>query len=483
MSFPRRPLHEVLGKRGYIRGPFGSALKRRDLSTESGFPVYEQQHAIYGDRQFRFFIDNEKYSELKRFETATNDLIISCSGTVGRISVIKEQDPQGIISQALLILRPDTNEILPYFLYYFLTSNEGYNSLIDASHGTVQSNIAKRSIVESIEVPSPDLKQQETVVGILKTLDDKITLNRKLNETLEGIARALFQSWFVDFDPVKAKLAAVRHGRDPDKACMAALSGKLRIPPGKPKPDTLYDQLPTAEDLDTAITTLDTLTEDQQATLAQTAAHFPSEFEYSALGLIPQGWQAKPLYNTAKFVNGAAFKSDHFTDEEGALPIIKIAELKQGISAQTKFTRSEVKERHRINNGDLLYSWSGSPGTSLEVFKWFGGEGWLNQHIFKINTSSKIKSIFVWLLLKHLKPELIRIAENKQTTGLGHVTVADMKRIFVAYPDADCLAAFGKLVEPIYEHHSSCIVESNTLAQLRDTLLPKLLSGDIELTN
>ena len=96
-------LVDVLQPKGYIRGPFGSSLKRSEM-TEKGVPVYEQQHAIYNSRDFRYFISEEKFSQLKRFQVQNNDLIISCSGTVGKVSKIGQSDPKGIISQALLIL-------------------------------------------------------------------------------------------------------------------------------------------------------------------------------------------------------------------------------------------------------------------------------------------------------------------------------------------------------------------------------------------
>ncbi len=112
-------LGKLLKPKGYVRGPFGSSLKRGEM-VEQGVPVYEQKNAIYGNREFRFFITNEKFEELKRFQVETNDLIISCSGTVGKISIIEEDDPKGIISQALLILRPDIDKITLKFLFYFL---------------------------------------------------------------------------------------------------------------------------------------------------------------------------------------------------------------------------------------------------------------------------------------------------------------------------------------------------------------------------
>src|SRR5690554_5467574 len=102
-------LGSLLKEKGYIRGPFGSALKRAEM-VEEGIPVYEQKNAIYNEREFRFFITPEKFESLKRFQVKTNDLIISCSGTVGKISIIQEEDPKGIISQALLILRPNVEK-------------------------------------------------------------------------------------------------------------------------------------------------------------------------------------------------------------------------------------------------------------------------------------------------------------------------------------------------------------------------------------
>src|SRR5437764_13430606 len=95
-------LADVLGPKGYIRGPFGSALRRGELLTTGGIPVYEQQHAIYHSRKFRFFIGEQKHRELFRFTVRPNDLIISCSGTLGKVSLISASDPIGIISQALL---------------------------------------------------------------------------------------------------------------------------------------------------------------------------------------------------------------------------------------------------------------------------------------------------------------------------------------------------------------------------------------------
>jgi type I restriction enzyme S subunit len=289
----------------------------------------------------------------------------------------------------------------------------------------------------------------------LRSLDLKRNLNTKSNIVLQSIAQTLFKSWFVDFDPVQAKVAAKANGDDPQQAAMQAISGK------------------SAEELQN-------LSPENRQKLAATADLFPDELVETEHGEIPRGWEWIPLYDTAQYVNGGAFKSKDFDPELNGLPIIKIAELKSGISPQTKYTNKEVAEKYAIDSGALLYSWSGSPDTSLEVFKWFGGKGWLNQHIFLINTDSKAQEVFVYNLLHHMRPVLVDIAKNKQTTGLGHVTVADMKRLQVAFPDEEGFKAVLEYLVPLYEMDSNNTLQNENLKSQRDALIPKLLSGELQ---
>lgn len=176
-------LSDVLQPKGYIRGPFGSTLKRRDMKAD-GIPVYEQQHAIYNSRKFRYFIDENKFDEMKRFQVQTDDLIISCSGTVGKVSIIRENDPKGIISQALLLLRVDISKVLPQYLKYFFISKEGYNSIVSRSSGSVQVNISKRNVIEQIPIKLPSLQIQTKIVDILTVIDNKIEKNSAINDNL-----------------------------------------------------------------------------------------------------------------------------------------------------------------------------------------------------------------------------------------------------------------------------------------------------------
>ena len=181
MAYKTLELSELLAEKGYIRGPFGSSLLRKEMLDSGEFAVYEQSNAINNSREFRFFIDRNKFDELKRFAVRENDLIISCSGTVGRISKIEKNSYPGIISQALLILRSNEEIILPDFLKYFLQTKKGQYELLNASHGSVQVNIAPRKIVEKIPIPCPDIKTQDAICKILLAFDTKIKLNQKMN--------------------------------------------------------------------------------------------------------------------------------------------------------------------------------------------------------------------------------------------------------------------------------------------------------------
>ena len=188
-------MRDVLYEKGYIRGPFGSALKRREMKNE-GIPVYEQQHAIYDTRIFRYYIDENKFQELKRFQVLPNDLIVSCSGTIGKTSLIRKNDESGIISQALLILRSNPNIIHPKFLKYFLETNKGYNSLISSAGGSSQVNIAKKQIILDIPLVVPNLQLQCKIIDFLDKITNKIQLLEQKYEKYQEFKKYLMQQIF-----------------------------------------------------------------------------------------------------------------------------------------------------------------------------------------------------------------------------------------------------------------------------------------------
>ena len=153
-----------------------------------------------------------------------------------------------------------------------------------------------------------------------------------------------------------------------------------------------------------------------------------------------------PLYDLANWKNGLAFKNIHFSGI--GLPVIKIAELKNGITAQTQYT-NQAFEKDVFLQGDMLFSWSGNPETSIDVFWYDLPDGWLNQHIFKVTPKDGIDKYFLFYLLKSLKPKFTAIASNKQTTGLGHVTVKDLKELIIDVPDVETQRAIGNYLYSI----------------------------------
>lgn len=207
-EWSKTQLSDILVDKGYIRGPFGSALKRGDMK-DNGVPVYEQQHAIYDSRCFRYYIDEQKFVEMKRFQVNTDDLIISCSGTVGKVSIIRDDDPKGIISQALLLLRVDKNKILPLYLKYFFSSRDGYNAIVSRSSGSVQVNIAKRDVIEQIPLMLPKIETQRKIVGVLNSIDKKIEENERINNNLEQQADALYQTFFSPKSGTQGKIVTL----------------------------------------------------------------------------------------------------------------------------------------------------------------------------------------------------------------------------------------------------------------------------------
>ena len=159
------------------------------------------------------------------------------------------------------------------------------------------------------------------------------------------------------------------------------------------------------------------------------------KFDESLLYNIKSDYQGirYSLFDLATWKNGLAFKKIDFSDK--GLPVIKIAELNNGISSNTSFTQGDYGEEVFVQWDDLLFSWSGNPQTSIDVFRYRLPDGWLNQHIFKVTANIElVTKDFLYYTLKYLKPYFTQIATNKQTTGLGHVTIADLKRMSVVIP-------------------------------------------------
>ncbi|PJK08456.1 restriction endonuclease subunit S [Lysobacteraceae bacterium NML08-0793] len=329
------------------------------------------------------------------------------------------------------------------FLMYALarTDISGYLT------GAVMPKLTQGNL-NKIELNCPPLIEQRAIAHILGTLDDKIELNRRINQTLEAMAQAIFKSWFVDFDPVKSKIAAIEQGQDPERAAMRVISGKT---------DAELDQLPR----------------DQYNQLATTADLFPEAMQDSEYGEIPVGWEIRSLDSIANYLNGLALQKFPPESDSEFLPVIKIAQLRAGNTNGADRASARIKPEYVVENGDVLFSWSGS----LEVEVWNGGRGALNQHLFKV-TSDVVPKWFYYFATRHHLRSFRAIAANKATT-MGHIQRKHLTdaRIGVAPPKG--MKAFDMTIGPLFDQMVNNAQESRTLTQLRDTLLPKLISGEL----
>jgi len=398
-----------------------SDFPRTTLSSLLSFANGRTSPERLDDGMFSVYGSNGLIGKATNSNFPKNSIII---GRVGSYcgSVHFSNKPCWVTDNAICATAKEDNN--PFFLLYLLR----HLNLNNWRSGSGQP-LLNQTTLNSIEVRVPPPTTQKTIGEFIWTLDDRIALLRETNTTLEAIAQALFKSWFVDFDPVRAK----QEDREP-------------------------------EGMDAA-----------------TAALFPDSFEESELGLVPKGWTISAVYSLAQYINGAAYRAFEPNSERRGLPIIKIAELKAGVSSQTGYSDIKMPMKYLINTGDILFSWSGNPDTSIDTFVWPHGEAWLNQHIFRVVPMAAQERSFVLLTLKYLKPVFAEIARDKQTTGLGHVTVSDLKRLQVVQPNKQLLEQWNEFVDPLLERTFTNEQKAQTLATLRDTLLPRLISGQLRL--
>ena len=302
----------------------------------------------------------------------------------------------------------------------------------------------------------PPYRDQERLTKVLDDLDKKISLNLSSNQTLEAMAQAIFQSWFVEFDPVKAKIAAKQEGRDPLRAAMTAVSGKA---------DAELDALPP----------------EQYEQLAATAALFPDEMEESEVGEVPKGWSVGTLSNFASFQNGYAFKTKDWTDS--GHPVVKIGNVKPGIidlSGCSLVAHETVNglDRFALKKGDLLVGMTGYVGETGLVPALYS-VAYLNQRVGRISTVNGVSDIgYPFCLVRD--PAYKAYAESKaHGSAQANVSGKDLMDYQAVVPDAGVLKIFNAQVAKIINALLSYHEENQSLAALRDTLLPRLLSGEL----
>jgi type I restriction enzyme S subunit len=199
------------------------------------------------------------------------------------------------------------------------------------------------------------------------------------------------------------------------------------------------------------------------------------------IGQGPGAWPRRPLIELARFQNGTAFRGVDFCGPDEGLPVIKIGELRRGISRQTRRSLSGGRRVRKIRDGDVLFAWSGNPQSSIGTFLWGGGDAWLNQHIFRVDPERVEDRAYLYGLLCRLQADFVEIARNHQTTGLGHIAKRDLRRLAIEHPPLALRRAFDHETAPLWAAILAAQAEIGALGEARDLLLPELLGGRVRL--
>jgi len=281
----------------------------------------------------------------------------------------------------------------------------------------------------SIKVPR-DVNEQRRIAGVLASLDRKIDLNRRINQTLAAMAQAIFKSWFVNFDPVKSKIAAKQENRDPLRAAMSAISGK-----------------PDAE--------LNALLREQFDQLAATAALFPDEMEESDLGGIPKGWKVQRVGNVLELVYGKALKS---TDrQEGSVPVY-------GSGGITGYHNTPL-----VQHGSIIVGRKGTVGSLY----------WEDEPFFPIDTTYYVRPLAAPLTFCHYAMQTLGLEKMNTDAAVPGLNRENVYRLELALPGPAVLQEFDSEVSTLRKAMRANSDSNKALANLRDALLPKLLSGEL----
>lgn len=450
----------------------GYAYKSTDFLKTGKFKVLKIKNIRFGyiDYSETDFISDQLSKKTEEWKTKPKDILISMTGSgpnapaslVGRVARVGENEPISFINQR--IGRVIVNEKVDSdYIYYLLSQKSSQEYFVNNSTGSAnQVNINGNTIL-SLEVPCISFEESKKIAQILNAFDDKIQLNTQINQTLEQIAQALFKSWFVDFDPVRAKVQALSDGlslEQAELAAMQAISGK------------------TPEEL----TTLSQTQPDRYAELAETAKAFPCEMVEVDGVEVPKGWEVKPLPEIIDFLEGPGIRNWQYTDEEDGIKFINIRCIQNGdltLTTANKITKEEAfgKYKHfQLEEDDIVVSTSGTLGRFAFVRK---------EHLpLSLNTSVirfrpiKNKSTLDFIagfVENQLQHELETRASGSAQRNFGPT---HLKQISLLVPDFKLLELHQKYVSSLFEKRKQLLSEIDVLKDTRDLLLPKLLNGE-----
>ena len=339
------------------------------------------------------------------------------------------------------------------YVYYLLKSIDFHRFNVGTGVPTLN-----RNHLSSVLVKNLGYINEKVIAKTLGDLDDKIHLNNQINQTLESIAQALFKSWFVDFDPVRAKIVAKQEGNNPEFAAMCVISGKSEVE-------------------------LHQMAEDDFAELQATAALFPDELVESELGEVPKGWEVNSLGNICNFTPGSAFKPEYQGQTQGEIPFIKVSDM--NLNGNEIFI---VKANNYIDNSLQKERKFKLHEEGATVFAKIGVALISNRRrvltmptIIDNNmmSASPLKGLstpyYLYLLLKTIDFNTL-----VSGTALPYLNVSDLRKILIVHPTINLLNKFELIANPLLQKIKLNSVQCEGLVTLRDNLLPKLLSGEID---
>ena len=325
-------------------------------------------------------------------------------------------DIDGGASPDVLVFRAKDGHS-PSFPYAILLQDSFFDYVMQGTKGSKMPRGDKEQILR-YEMPTFSCSE-ESIGTFFLNLDRKIHLNERINQNLEAMAKQLYNYWFVQFD----------FPNEEGKPYKSS-GGKM-----------VWNEKLKRE--------------------------------------IPFGWHCGNLFEIAVFTNGLACQKFRPKDDEASLPVIKIREMHDGISADTEKVTPNIPESVKVYNGDVLFSWS----ASLEVMLWAYGLGGLNQHIFKVTSANDFPKSFFYFQLLDYVDVFKKMAEARKTT-MGHITQDHLQQSAIAIPDnKDIADRFEELISPIFNQIIKLHEEILNLTKQRDKLLPLLMNGQVSVNS
>lgn len=454
MSF--RVLGDIVKIKGGKRLPKSSQLQV--IKNDHPYIRVRDMGERYLPRNGLEYVPDNVFPSISRYIVNTNDLILSIVGTVGLVSIVDEYFNNASLTENCVKLT-GLDEKDAKYLYYYLLSQYGKEEIKARTVGAVQPKLPLYNI-EKIQIRWFDKLIREKIVTCLSTLDDKIQLNNQTNQTLESIAQAIFKSWFIDFEPVRAKIAAKQNGEDPEIAAMCVISGK------------------SEEDLKK-------MAEEDFAELQATAALFPDELVESELGEVPRGWEVEKLSQNIDVLNGYAFKSKAYIKE--GIFVLRTKNfnngLVEGLTDDVYLPKIFLEEYPNYicepYDYHMVMVGASIGDTGLIFPSMLPALRNQNMWCFRAKNSSDFGKSYTKLLLDSLIYETLGFASGSAREFFRKGDFQD-KRVCV--PSKKLLRRFEKIGFSCMQKQSIIFAENYYLKKIRDTLLPKLLSGEIDVS-